>query len=794
MSHTDFTKISNFEEAEDEDHELPLLPIRANVVFPVPEMLTPLLVNREKSIAAIESALGSTRQLLVVGQRDPDKEHVSPDDLFSVGTLATVNRILKLPDGTTSVLVEGLRRVRIEAIVQESPHFRASARSIPNLADASSKADDQLGDAVLALFEKATELSEQIEEDEYVRAMNADSPAILSDVVAAALEVPFLKAQQLLETEQPSERLRQLHTMLSEELAILERQQDLQEEINNRISETQHDLILTEQMTAIMDEIGDSDTMTRDIQEFSERLSKGRYPAHITDRVNKEIGRLNAMPPGSPEINVLRNYIEWVLDLPWQKRSRENINIDRAQAILNQSHHGLNDVKDRVLEYLAVRKLSRKLRSPILCFVGPPGVGKTSLGKAIADAMNRQFVRISLGGVRDEAEIRGHRRTYIGSMPGRIIQAMREASTSNPVFMLDEIDKLGVDFRGDPATALLEVLDPEQNNSFSDHYIEEPFDLSKVLFITTANSTRRMPAALVDRMEIVEIPGYTESEKASIAKQFLIPDQLSQHGLDNTHLSFSPAAISQIIRCYTREAGVRELERQLARLCRRRAFALAEGDNNSRIIGKRSLRKQLGSEKFRFGEAEEQDEVAMAMGVFQTIHGGELMPVEVTVSGGSGRLTVTGRVGDVMQESVRTAQTYSRVNANILGISNHDFDKLDFHVHIPAGATPKEGASAGITIATALVSALTNIPVRKDTTMTGELTLQGRVLRTEGLKDKILAAHRAGLKQFILPKGNKRDLDTLPDDVRSSINFIIANKMQDVVLSALSGTSASAIL
>lgn len=787
MTHINLNDITNFEEPEAEEYDLPLLPIRANVVFPVPEMLTPLLVNREKSVAAIESSLISTRQLLVVAQREPDKEDISSDDLFSIGTLATVSRMLKLPDGTTSVLVEGLRRVRIENIVQEAPHFRASARSIPNVAETNNNVAEQLGEAVLTLFKKATEMSEQIEDDEYVRAMNANSPATLSDVVAAALEVPFLKAQQLLETEQPSERLRQLHTMLSEELAILERQQDLQDEINNKLGETQHDLILTEQMTAIIDEIGDSDTTTRDIREFSERLSKGRYPKHIVDRINKELGRLNSMPPGSPEINVLSNYVEWLLDLPWRKRSRESINIDQAQDVLNRSHHGLDEVKDRVMEYLAVRKLSRKLRSPILCFVGPPGVGKTSLGKAIADAMNRKFVRVSLGGVRDEAEIRGHRRTYIGSMPGRIIQAMREASTSNPVFMLDEIDKLGVDFRGDPATALLEVLDPEQNNAFSDHYIEESFDLSKVLFVTTANSTRRMPAALVDRMEIVQIPGYTESEKANIAKQFLIPDQLRQHGLSSNHLSFSSAAISHIIRCYTREAGVRELERQLARLCRRRAFALAEGDGQSKKIGKGSLRKQLGSEKFRFGEAEEQDEVAMAMGVFQTIHGGELMPVEVTVSKGSGRLTVTGRVGDVMQESVRAAQTYSRANAKTLGISNHNFDKLDFHVHIPAGATPKEGASAGITIATALVSALTNTPVRKDTTMTGELTLQGRVLKTEGLKDKVLAAHRAGLKQFILPKGNKRDLDTLPQDVRSSINFVIATKMQDVVLSALSG-------
>ena len=766
--------------ASDEAMILPVLPVRATVLFPIPEAMTPLLVARPASVAAIESALAGDRRLIVLAQQDPEQERVTAEDLYTVGTEAHVGRMLKLPDGTTSVLVEGLRRVMVDEIIQEEPFVLARGRPLSDVEDETGAAAD-LGAEVLKLFERVVDLSDAIAHDVYVRAMNAENPGILADTVADGLSVSFVRMQELLEIEQVIERLRRLHLLLSEEIEILERQHAVQEEIDERVETAQHGFILREQMKAIMDELGDSDAATRDIQEFQERLEAGRYPDYVRERIERELGRLNSMPIGSPEINVVRNYVEWLLDVPWAKRTRDRLVIKEAEEVLATSHYGLDKVKDRILEYLAVRKLARRMRSPIICFVGPPGVGKTSLGKAVARAMGRRFARISLGGVRDEAEIRGHRRTYIGSMPGRIIQAMRQAGTVNPVFMLDEIDKLGLDFRGDPTTALLEVLDPEQNHAFSDHYLEIPYDLSKTLFIATANRLTELPPALVDRMEVIEIAGYTDEEKLEIGRRFLLPEQVEQHGLKAEDLSLTEGAFRRIIQSYTREAGVRELERQLANICRRAAYRRVEGHAGPLRVTAGNLHKYLGQKRHRHGELAEKDQVATAMGAFWTPYGGELMPVEVTAVDGTGRMTLTGRLGDVMKESARTARTYARAYARQLGITDTNFDKLDFHVHIPGGAVPKEGAAAGITVATAMISALTNRAVRRDTVMTGEITLQGRVLRTSGLKEKVLAAHRARVKRFVMPESNERDLHDLPDSARRGLEFIFARHMHEVV-------------
>ncbi len=759
---------------------LPVLPVRATVLFPIPEAMSPLLVARPASVAAIESALAGDRRLIVLAQQDPEQERVRAEDLYTVGTEAHVGRMLKLPDGTTSVLVEGLHRVMVDEIIQEEPFILARGRPVSDVEDESGAADD-LGAEVLKLFARVVDLSDTIAHDVYVRAMNAENPGILADTVADGLSGSFVRMQELLETEQIVERLRRLHLLLSEEIEVLERQHAVQEEIDERVETAQHGFILREQMKAIIDELGDSDAATRDIQEFQEQLEAERYPDYVKERIERELGRLNSMPMGSPEINVVRNYVEWLLDVPWAKRTRDRLVIKEAEEVLATSHYGLDKVKDRILEYLAVRKLARRMRSPILCFVGPPGVGKTSLGKAVARAMGRHFARISLGGVRDEAEIRGHRRTYIGSMPGRIIQAMRQAGTVNPVFMLDEIDKLGLDFRGDPTTALLEVLDPEQNHAFSDHYLEIPYDLSKTLFIATANSLTELPPALVDRMEVIEIAGYTDEEKLEIGRRFLLPAQAAQHGLEAEDLRLTEGVYRRIIQSYTREAGVRELERQLANICRRAAYRRVEGKAGPLRVTAGNLHKYLGQKRHRHGELAEKDQVATAMGAFWTRHGGELMPVEVTVVDGTGRMTLTGRLGDVMKESARTARTYARAYAGRLGITETNFDKLDFHVHIPGGAVPKEGAAAGITVAAAMISALTKRAVRRDTAMTGEITLQGRVLRTSGVKEKVLAAHRAGVKRFVMPQGNERDLYDVPDSARRGLEFIFARHMHEVV-------------
>ncbi len=765
-----------------------VLAVRGTVLFPTPETLTPLLVSREKSLAAIEAAMISDRQILVVSQREIEIEDIGGEDLFSVGTLASINRLLRLPDGTTSVLVEGLERMQIAEFTQTTPYLIATARAVPNpvTVDPGNQLRKQAS-VVLDLFAKAVEESDELEKDSYVRALNAPNPGSLADVVAASLELPFRQAQELLETAGDADRLQRLQAILDSEMAVLAAQNDLREQIAAEVEEEHQQEILREQMKAILDEIGDTDAVSRDVRELGERLAKGRYPKRIVTRIEKDLARLGDMPAGSPEVNVLRNYIECLLELPWTTYTKDRIDLPAARKVLDFEHYGLDEVKERILEFLAVRKLTRSRRGPILCLEGPPGVGKSSLGKSIARAMGRKLVRVSLGGVRDEAEIRGHRRTYIGSMPGRIISSLRQAGSANPVFMLDEIDKLGVDFRGDPATALLEALDPEQNSEFSDHYVEEPFDLSRVFFITTGNDISDLPAALVDRMEVVKIPGYTDIEKATIARLHLIPNLLTRHGIDESRLTISENALKAVIADYTREAGVRELERQLAALCRKSAVRTAEGRKPRLRVTTANLRNLLGQPRFQQRLQIEHDSVAAANAVIANSWGGELMPVEISVAQGDGELVLTGQMDDVLKESAQAARTYWRVRAGSLGINRPDFDALSFHVHIPAGAQPKSGASVGLSIAVAMNSALTGRAVRADTVLTGEISLQGRVIRTSDVKAKVLAAGRAGLSRFILPRGNRQELEEVPEGIRAGIDFVLVDSVEDVMTAALVG-------
>ncbi len=768
--------------------ELPVLPLRGETLYPIPESLSPFLVARERSVAAIEDALARDRRILVIAQRNPDTEDVAFADLHEVGTEASITRMLKLPDGTTSVLVEGLRRVRSIKTTAEQPFLRVVGRVIEDVKASSAVAQKHMPE-VLSLFEKVVQLNDSIADDVYVRAMNVESPGQLADVVAAALEISPEGHQDLLECFDVVERLAQVRTVLEEEIRVLELEQEIRASVREDIDADQRNYFLREQLRVIMKELGDSSAQDADVARMRARLESGAYPSAVVERGLKEIDRLSAMPQGSPEISLIRTFLEWLTELPWRRRTRDKADIERAACVLDAHHHGLRKVKDRLLEYIAVRQLSRRSPTPILCFVGPPGVGKTSLGQSIAKALSRRFVRVSLGGVRDEAEIRGHRMTYIGSMPGRVLQKMREAGTLNPVFMIDEIDKLGIDFRGDPAAALLEVLDPEQNHAFSDHYLEIPYNLSKVLFIATANTLEGLPPALVDRMEVIELPGYVEDEKRAIGRQFLVPRQLREHGLTDEALSFEPAAITRLIREYTREAGVRELERSIATIARKRALARAEGQERAWHVTAADVPSYLGPPRYMYGVAEEQDEVAIATAVFGTPAGGDLLPVEVSITPGDGEVTLTGSLGNVMKESAYAALSFARSHAEELGYGGVDFSKIHVHIHVPSGALPKDGPAAGIAVAAALVSALSERKVRHDVTMTGEITLRGRMLPVGGVRDKVLAAHRAGIRTFLLPHSNRQDLEELPDRVRKDLNFVLAATVSDALANALAPAS-----
>ena len=764
--------------------EAPLLPLRDVVMLP--RMVAPLYVGRTRSMLAVEAAAERGEPLIAVAQRDPDAEHPGPEDLFTFGSEMTVGRTLRMPDGTFSILAQGKRRAQVLEYVSLEPYIRVRALPVKEVRE-KTPLTEALMRAVLALFEKVVELNRALPEEAYVFAMNVDEPGWLADIVTQALDLETSERQEVLETLDPTTRLQRVSVFLAKELDVLELEDHIHSQVHQELDRAQREYFLREQMKVIQSELGEADIYTQEIATIRERIAQMDLPDEVRDRANRELDRLAAMPPMSPEVGIIRTYLDCLTDLPWSVATEDSLNIKHVERVMESRHYGLPKAKERILEYIAVRSLAaEKMRSPVLCFVGPPGTGKTSLGQSIAEALGRKFVRVSLGGVRDEAEIRGHRRTYIGAMPGRVIQTMRRAATVNPVFMLDEVDKLGIDFRGDPSAALLEVLDPEQNHAFSDHYLEVPYDLSKVLFITTANVLYPVPDALQDRMEVIEFPGYTEEEKVEIAHRFLMPRQLEENGLADTAFDLTTSGLQTLIREYTLEAGVRNLERTIASICRKVARHIAEGKPPVKRITARSISGYLGPPEFIPGLPEEEDGVGIAMGVAWTQSGGVLTPVEVALMPGKGDLTLTGQLGEVMRESAQAALTYTRSQCEQLDIDPAIFETTDIHVHLPEGAIPKDGPSAGITIATALVSALTNRAVRHDVGMTGEITLRGRVLPVGGLKEKVLAAHRAGLKTIVLPKLNQKDLTEIPSKVRRGFaNIVLTERMEEVLATAL---------
>ena len=768
--------------------DLPVLPVRNTVVFP--GVVVSLLVAREQSIRAIEEAMSKNRLLFAVTQLNEHLEDPGLDDLYIVGVEAYIERVIKLPDGTTNILLRGQHRMKRIAYTQELPYARVSAEVITDTIE-STLAIEALRRAVLALFEKCVSVNPTLAEDVYITAINISEAGLMADFVVSTLELPIRVRQNVLEALSVEQRLQKVSILLSKELDILELESHIHTQVQQEVDKTQREYFLREQLKAIQRELSEGDPALRDNQELQEKIVSSGMPEAVRIRANKELDRLNAMPSIAPDASMLRTYIDWLVNVPWNKTTLDRLDLKEAARILEENHFGLEKVKERILEYIAVRKLSHSMRSPILCFVGPPGVGKTSLGRSIAEALGRKFVRLSLGGVRDEAEIRGHRRTYVGALPGRILQSMKTVGTSNPLFLLDEIDKLGTDFRGDPSSALLEVLDPEQNTTFADHYLEVPYDLSQVIFLTTANVLHTIPPALQDRLEIIELPGYTEDEKMHIAHRFLIPKQMEEHGLRVSKIEIDDAAVHRIIREYTFEAGVRNLEREIATVMRKVARKVAEGRRTKTKVTADKIPEYLGLQRHYHTEVEEADGIGVATGVAWTSAGGDLITVEATLLEGRGQLTLTGQLGDVMKESAQAALSYTRSKAEQFGIESRFYEKYDIHLHLPAGAIPKDGPSAGITMATALLSAVTKRPTRRDVAMTGEITLRGRVLPVGGLKEKILAAHRAGIKTFILPQKNVKDLNDVPKEISQHLKFVLVEHMDDVIAVALYPSTTS---
>ena len=761
---------------------MPLLPLRGVMVFPY--MIIHLDVGREKSIAALEKAMVQDRLIMLSTQKDANTDKPEPDDIFKVGTVAEVKQLLKLPGGTIRVLVEGLYRAEIVEYISEEPYYEVE---INEFKDAEEKPTDveALTRVVVSQFENWVKLSKKIPPETMVSVVVVEEPGRLSDLIVSHLSLKIEDKQLLLEAIDIKERLEKLCEILAREMEILELEKKIAGRVRKQMEKTQKEYYLREQLKAIQKELGEKDDKSTEIAEYREKLEKGNYPVEIKDKIKKEISRLEKMPNMAAETSVVRTYIECLLSLPWGVYTEDNLDINHAEDILNADHFGLDKVKERILEYLSIRKLTDSIKGPILCLVGPPGVGKTSLARSIAKAVDRKFVRVSLGGVRDEAEIRGHRRTYVGAMPGRIIQGMRTAGSSNPVFLLDEIDKMNADFRGDPSAALLEVLDPEQNNTFSDHYVENAFDLSKVLWVVTANTVHNIPRPLRDRMEVINIAGYTEEEKIQIAKRYLIEKQLKEHGLNNKQVSIADNTIQKVISEYTRESGVRSLERSIANLCRKAARKIVQEDKKSIKITVQNLHTFLGSAKYHKRQAENKDQVGVSTGLAWTEVGGDVLPTEVSILKGKGNLILTGQLGDVMKESAQAGLSYIRSRVEKLGIEPDFYEKNDIHIHLPEGAIPKDGPSAGITMATAVVSALTGKKVRTDVAMTGEITLRGRVLPIGGLKEKVLAAHRLGIKTIILPKENKRDMDDIPNNIRKQLEFVLVEHMDEVLNCAM---------
>jgi ATP-dependent Lon protease len=767
---------------------LPVLPARDIVVFPY--MILPLFVGRDVSIKAIDHALNTNRMILLLSQKDMSIESPNPNDLYSTGTVCVIMRMLKLPDGRVKILVQGLSKARTKKFVQQEPFFMAEIeKSLEEKPVDLTIEHEALIRNVKEQMDKAVSFGKTILPDVMVVIENMDDAGRLSDLIASNLGLKTEQAQEILEMTDPIERLKKISEILAREVQLLTIQQKIQTDARGEIDKTQREYFLREQLKAIQKELGDIDERAEEIREFKKKIEEAKMPEKVQKEAEKQLKRLEKMHPDSAEAGTVRTYLEWLTELPWSKTTKDQLDIKVAEKVLNDDHYDLEKVKERILEYLSVRKLKEKMKGPILCFIGPPGVGKTSLGRSIAKSLGREFVRMSLGGVRDEAEIRGHRRTYVGALPGRIIQGIKNAGTNNPVFMLDEVDKIGMDFRGDPSSALLEVLDPEQNNSFMDHYLAVPFDLSNVMFITTGNLADTIPGPLRDRMEILYLSGYTEEEKVKIAKKYLIPKQLEEHGITTEVLNISESAIRQVISRYTREAGVRNLEREIANLCRKVAKQIAEGKAKKFNITSGNLNKYLGVPKYLPEEEMKKDEVGVATGVAWTESGGDVIYVEATIMKGKGNLMLTGQLGDVMKESAQAALSYVRSKSKKLNITEDMFSKIDLHIHVPAGAVPKDGPSAGITMATAIASALTAKPVRKDVSMTGEVTLRGRVLPIGGIKEKTLAAKRMGIKTIIIPHRNKKDLQDIPKYVKEGMEFVFVETMDDVLAIALSKDS-----
>ena len=776
-------KTADLQQSIEIPKKIPLLPIRDIVVFPY--MVLPLFVGREMSIKAIEVALEGNRMIFLASQKDINVENPSPSDLYSMGTVGVIMRMLKLPDGRIKILVQGVSRAKTVKFLQKEPYYLVEIKNHPDAAVPVTLEIEALMRNVKEQIEKLVSFGKVILPDIMVVIENVDDPGKLADLAIANMGLKVEQAQEVLEITDPLQRIKRINELLGKEIELLSMQQKIQQDVRGEIDKTQREYFLREQLKAIQRELGDTDDRAEDARELREKIKAAKMPEKAEKEAEKQLRRLERMHPDAAEASMTRTYIEWLTELPWSKATKDNLDLKAAQKILEEDHYDLEKVKERILEYLAVRKLKDKMKGPILCFVGPPGVGKTSLGKSIARSLGREFVRISLGGVRDEAEIRGHRRTYVGALPGRVIQGVKTAGSNNPVFMLDEIDKIGADFRGDPSAALLEVLDPEQNNSFSDHYIGLPFDLSNVMFITTANMTDPIPGPLKDRMEIIRLSGYTEIEKLGIAKSYLIPRQLKEHGITDKNISIPDKTLLKIVEEYTREAGVRNLEREVGHLCRKVARKIAEGEAGLFTITPANLHTYLGVPKFLPEAERKKDEVGVVTGLAWTETGGDVLYIEATTMKGKGSLTLTGQLGDVMKESAHAALTYVRSRASELGINPEQFAKTDIHIHVPAGAIPKDGPSAGVTMATALASVFTNEPARRDVAMTGEVTLRGRVLPIGGLKEKTLAARRAGITTVVLPKKNEKDLDEVPKDIKKDMHFIFAETMDEVISAAL---------
>ena len=759
----------------------PVLPLRDIVVFP--HMVVPLFVGREKSIRALEEVMRSDRQILLVTQKDASDDDPSPEDIYTTGTLATVLQLLKLPDSTVKVLVEGAERAEITSYIEKDDFFEAEARIMPD-ADGDEVEIEALARSVVSEFENYVKLNKKVSPEVLGAVSQIDDYSKLSDTVASHLAIKIAEKQDILTLTSVAARLERVLGLMESEISVLQVEKRIRSRVKRQMEKTQREYYLNEQMKAIQKELGDSEDGKDELGELEEKIAKTKLSKEAREKATAELKKLRQMSPMSAEATVVRNYLDWLLGIPWGRRSKVKNDLLLAEKVLDTDHYGLEKVKERIVEYLAVQQRMNKLKGPILCLVGPPGVGKTSLGKSIAKATGREFVRMSLGGVRDEAEIRGHRRTYIGSMPGKVIQSMKKAKKSNPLFLLDEIDKMGMDFRGDPSSALLEVLDPEQNSSFMDHYLEVEYDLSNVMFVTTAN-TLNIPGPLMDRMEIIRIAGYTEDEKIEIAKQHLLPKAIKDHGLDPKEFSLNADALKTVIRRYTREAGVRNLERELSKLARKAVKELLTTKKKVIRVTPKNVETYLGVPPFRYGEAEREDQVGVVTGLAWTEVGGELLTIEGVMMPGKGKMTVTGNLRDVMKESISAAASYVRSRATRFGIEPPMFDKRDIHVHVPEGATPKDGPSAGVAMATAIVSIMTGIPVSKDVAMTGEITLRGRVFPIGGLKEKLLAALRGGIKKVLIPEDNVKDLAEIPDSVKNGLEIVPVSNIDEVLTHAL---------